>query len=173
MVTYLPVQPSANKTVLPSAFLRSCHFNILRILFRNFLCKEYYQVMWCSVEHWLKWCGTVHISTELNLYFKSSQQRPHSGLKGVLYSRKERVSGLISLMPELGEKISKSKFELQKSLSTTEVKKIYSIVSALKLTQVELRFKPFRRCSIRKSAHGTKFTTLWNIIVSVSLKWSI
>jgi len=62
---YLLVQPSAFKTVLPSAFLHICHFNILRILIRNFLCKQYYQVMWSSVEHWLKWCGTVHVSTEL------------------------------------------------------------------------------------------------------------
>ena len=57
------------------------------------------------------------------------------------------------------------------SLSTFEVREIYSIMLALKLTLVELSTSNHSVDALcEEVAFGTKFTTLWNIIVSASLK---
>ena len=56
-------------------------------------------------------------------------------------------------------------------MSAFKVTKIYSITLALKLTIVELSASNHSADALfEKVALGTNFTTLWNIIVSVSLK---
>jgi hypothetical protein len=57
------------------------------------------------------------------------------------------------------------------SLSIFEIKKVYNIMLALKLTPAELSAsKDAVDALFEKVALGTKFTTLWKIIVTVSLK---
>jgi hypothetical protein len=129
-------------------------------------------MMWDSVEHR---CGvkTPTYPRNLTFFLKCFQQWPHSGLKDTLQGRKQSVSWFISLVSDLGNKM---KIEV-KNLTADVSNFVWSNENMQHNVRYEMNsrwavcFRPFRRCSIRKSGAWGKFDHIMDIRDSISRKW--